>query len=130
MYTDYCAILCVQVLRNMIDFGMDPQTALDAPRWYVAHVGDTQSPADVERSAVVIEEGYGGRWDGGGMEADNEEHTVKELEKRGHRVLYLAKGNQRTIFGRGQVIIRDAATGVLRGGTDPRTDGACMPTTR
>lgn len=109
---------------------MDPQGALDAPRWYVAHVGDTQSPKDVESSLIVVEQGYGGRYDGGEDLIDDGERMVRDLEEKGHRVLYLAKGNQRTVFGRGQVIIRDNRNGVLCGGTDPRTDGCVMPTNR
>jgi gamma-glutamyltranspeptidase len=33
---------------------------------------------------------------------------------------------ERALFGRGQVIYRDAGTGVLWGGSDPRSDGCAM----
>ena len=32
----------------------------------------------------------------------------------------------RALFGRGQIILRDPATGVLCGGSDPRADGCAM----
>jgi gamma-glutamyltranspeptidase/glutathione hydrolase len=34
-----------------------------------------------------------------------------------------AAGWRRTLFGRGQIILRDPDTGVLTGGSDPRADG-------
>jgi len=33
---------------------------------------------------------------------------------------------ERAVFGRGQVILRDAASSVLWGGSDPRADGLAM----
>ncbi len=84
----------VQVVMNLIDFGLNPQMALDAPRW---------------------------RWVEGRrveMESHFPLHLVDALEARGHEMgISFARGP----FGRGQIIIeRD---GVYYGGTESRTDG-------
>lgn len=91
----------VQVLSALIDDGLDPQSALDLPRFCI----------DVEESGgrVAIEEGM-------------PKETMDALQKLGHP-LYEVTGYNRSLFGRGQVILRDAETGVLCGGSDPRADG-------
>ena len=91
----------VQVLSALVDGGLDPQSALDLPRFCI----------DVEESGgrVAIEDG---------MPQD----TYSSLEKMGHPV-YSVTGYERALFGRGQVILRDAESGVLCGGSDPRADG-------
>lgn len=114
----------LQVIRNLIDFHLDPQSALDAPRWYIAQVGETQHPNDVKKSIVLLEDGYSGRGDG---EFDDDGETMKKLlEDKGHNVLRIVKGKERSIFGRGQVIIR-YENGMLCGGSDPRADGCAIP---
>lgn len=40
----------IQVISNMVDFGMDPQTALDAPRFQIAGVDSCYGPGCVEES--------------------------------------------------------------------------------
>jgi gamma-glutamyltranspeptidase/glutathione hydrolase len=94
----------VQVLSALVDHGLDPQSALDLPRFCI----------DVEElgGRVALEEG---------MPAD----VVSDLEKGGHPV-YRVGGYDRSLFGRGQVILRDAETGVLCAGSDPRADGCAM----
>ena len=84
----------LQVVTSMVDYGLNPQSALDAPRWRV------------EPHGVVVEPGAG---------AD----VVDGLERRGHRV---EVAPNRLDFGRGQ-IIRRLDSGVYAGGTEPRTDG-------
>ena len=91
----------LQVASNMIDYAMDSQQALDAPRFKI-DVEDTQN--------VLVEE-------------DISPDVVRDLEKRGHTVRVL-KGYERTELGGGQVISRDAETGVLTAGSEPRKDGA------
>ncbi|MDQ2693322.1 MAG: gamma-glutamyltransferase [Chloroflexota bacterium] len=94
----------VQVLSGLLDHGLDPQAALDLPRFCI----------DVEESGgrVAIEEGIPAS-------------VVSELEAMGHPVHTLS-GFDRSLFGRGQVILRDPQTGVLTGGSDPRADGCAM----
>ena len=97
----------VQVLSALVDDGLDPQAALDQPRFCI----------DVEESggSVAIEEG---------MPQD----TFAGLKKMKHPVTWVS-GQNRALFGRGQVILRDAETGVLSAGSDPRADGCAMTLT-
>jgi len=94
----------VQVLSALGDNGLDPQSALDLPRFCI----------DVEETGgqVALEEGM-------------PQETVSGLEKMGHPV-YPVSGYERALFGKGQVILRDSATGVLTAGSDPRADGCAM----
>ncbi len=86
----------VQVVMNTLDFGLNPQAALDAPRWQWMR----GLRVDAEHLAP-------------GVAAD--------LERRGHE---LRVGADPAGFGCGQIIWRDPETGVLAGATEPRTDGA------
>ena len=101
-----------QVLANMVDYGMDPQEALDHPRFYLSGVGETRSAADVASSRVLIEEGVPAE-------------TLAALGALGHGVEGPVEGHARSVFGRGQVVFRDL-DGVLWGGSDPRSDGCAM----
>jgi len=94
----------VQVLSALVDDGLDPQAALDQPRFCI----------DVDESGgrVAIEEGM-------------PDATFSGLKKMGHPV-YSVSGYERALFGRGQVILRDAESGVLCAGSDPRADGCAM----
>ena len=115
-----------QLIRNVVQFKMDPQSAVDSPRWMVQGAGTRQDASDVETSTVKIEDGYGAEADGGapGINAD----TVAEyLKRKGHNVLPIVKGYDRYIYGRAQIIVRDNVTGVLCSGSEPRADGCAMP---
>lgn len=85
----------VQVLMNTIDFGLNPQAALDAPRFL--WVKDQQ--VQVERSFS--------------------NNIGDQLARIGHQLEWSADTG---VFGRGQIIWR-TEDGVLQGGTEPRTDG-------
>ncbi|WP_102125452.1 gamma-glutamyltransferase family protein [Deinococcus planocerae] len=86
----------LQTVLNMVRYGMNPQQALDAPRWQW-----------LQGRAVEVEHALG---------AD----LARALAARGHDVrVQLEAGS----FGRGQIIRRDPVTGVLEGGTESRTDG-------
>jgi gamma-glutamyltranspeptidase/glutathione hydrolase len=101
----------VQVLTGMIDFGMDPQEAGDAPRW--RHEGSsapTGQAADPAGGTVFLESGFGPA-------------VRSALEAKGH-VLAPADGPRSGAFGGYQAIRLDAARGTLVGGSDPRKDGA------
>jgi len=86
----------VQVVMNTVDFHMNPQAALDAPRWQWIKGKTIEAEHSMPR------------------------HIVEALARRGHDIKWaLGSGG----FGRGQIIWRDPKTGVLSGGTEPRTDG-------
>jgi gamma-glutamyltranspeptidase/glutathione hydrolase len=98
----------VQVLTDLLDFEMNVQEAAEAPRW-VSVPGTV--PTDIGAPyELTMEEGF-------------DPATVTRLEQMGHRV---RSAGPRGLGGSVQLIRRDAETGVLFGGSDPRSDGAAM----
>ncbi len=90
----------VQVAMNYIDFGMDPQQALDAPRFQWMRDG-----------SVTVESRF-------------DANLARSLSRMGHEIsVDLNTGS----FGRGQMIVK-LDNGVLVGGTESRTDSniACF----
>lgn len=86
----------LQVLLNSIDYHLNPQAALDAPRW---------------------------QWVGGKtieVEPEIGQDIIDGLRARGHDIV--VKKDIQT-YGRGQIIWRNEE-GTLAGGTEPRADGA------
>lgn len=99
----------VQILVNIIDFGMNVQEAGDAAR--VQHFGSatpTGQPMAAEGGTVGVELGFS-------------EETLRELARRGH-CLTRAPGS----FGGYQAIQIDVLHKVLHGGSDPRKDGCAV----
>jgi gamma-glutamyltranspeptidase/glutathione hydrolase len=94
----------VQVLLNLVEHGMNPQEALDHPRFCIT---DGKS-----NGKVALEEG---------IPLD----VMSKLGSMGHPVLP-SSGYSRGIFGRGQIIMRNPETGVLSAGSDPRADGMAI----
>lgn len=89
----------VQVVMNLIDFNLNPQAALDTPRWKW-----------VSDNTIEVEPHF-------------PDHIAQGLSRKGHRIV---KKVDSLSFGRGQIIIRDPETGVLSGGSEPRTDGTVV----
>ncbi len=94
-----------QVLLNMIDFGLDPQAALNAPRFSIQFDGSS----------------YG---DGTFLEDLVEAQTVRTLIGKGHDIV--VHEPHVLLFGGGQIIERNPETGVLQAGSEPRMDGAAV----
>ena len=84
----------VQVLINMLDLGMNPQEALDAPRF----MWDEGVKVAIEREAG--------------------DYAITDLIKRGHDIDVQEASST---FGRGQIIFTDGTC--LYGGTEKRCDG-------
>ena len=81
--------------------------------------------------AMLFIDGYGNVHDAhgaAGAALDRGEKMEKALKARGHALLPTARGFEREIFGRAQVIVRNTATGVLCAGSDPRADWCATPT--
>ncbi|MEO1089613.1 MAG: gamma-glutamyltransferase family protein [Pseudomonadota bacterium] len=93
---DYQPVGQVQVLKAILDHGLDPQAALELPRSFAY-------PDD-----LVVEAGI-------------PDPTVAALERAGHRVTHAPAP-----LGGGQAILIDHARGVFVGGTDPRKDGLAL----
>jgi len=99
----------VQVLVNMLDFGMDVQAAGEAPR--VDHIGSASPngyPEAPNGGLVLAEHGI-------------PETTLAELVRRGHEVSRTSRNG-----GGYQGILIDPESGVLRGGSESRSDGCAI----
>lgn len=98
----------VQILVNMVDYGMNLQEAGDAARWQ--HLGSTE-PTDGQ--AMYLK-------NGGYIEVEQgvPYSTVRELMQRGHQVRYGLGG-----YGGYQAIMRDHVNGVYIGASESRKDG-------
>ena len=97
----------VQVLVNMIDYGMNLQEAGDAARFH--HSGG-RSPTGLHGDPV-------GEID---LEPGVPAETVEKLKAMGHKINIVDDG---LVFGGYQAIIRDPETGVYAGATEMRKDG-------
>jgi gamma-glutamyltranspeptidase/glutathione hydrolase len=94
----------LQVVVGLVDDHLDPQAALDRPRFCI-----TAGAAD---SGVALEEGL-------------PLAEMDALAAMGHPVTPVS-GYNRAVFGRGQIILHDPASGILCAGSDPRADGCAM----
>jgi gamma-glutamyltranspeptidase/glutathione hydrolase len=84
------------VIGNMVDFGMDPQAAIEAPRMFFGEDG-----LSLERSVPAA--------------------TADGLAERGHRIAWADKPH-----GGSQMIWLDRDRGVIVGASDPRKDGCAL----
>ncbi len=92
-----------QFVSNVVDFGMNAQAALDAPRFSKA----TFPGCDVA------------------MEARIPEAVRRELTAMGHQIV--VRGDySASVMGAGQAVVRDAGKRVNFGASDPRKDGAAV----
>ena len=95
-----------QVLHLLLDRGMDPQCALEAPRW--SHRPGT--PPNVGGPEELrLERGF-------------PEDVAQGLRDRGHPVTVVAPWS----FGGAALIARDPRTGALLAAADPRRDGYAL----
>jgi gamma-glutamyltranspeptidase/glutathione hydrolase len=95
----------MQVLVSMLVDGLDPQAAIDEPRFCI-RTNPPHGPVHLEDGIPV--------------------DTMSVLAALGHEVVPVSGIRRSPVFGRGQIIVRDPETGVLVGGSDPRGDGAAV----
>ena len=88
-----------QFVANLVDFKMNIQAALEAPRFSKHTFGGCD---------VMMENRFG-------------QNVRNELTNKGHKID--VKGPYSSGMGGGQAVMRDSATGVNYGASDPRKDG-------
>lgn len=93
------------ILTRMLDFGYDPQEAIEAPRWLYGRTWGEES------RTLQLE----GRIPDG---------VAAELRRRGHEVTMLEDWSEK--MGHAQAILIDWDEGALHGAADPRGDGAAI----
>lgn len=89
-----------QIIHDLVDLRMDPQSAVEAPRW--SHQPGTP-PRDQLPEALRMEEGF-------------DAATLDALRAKGHEIAVV----DRWSFGSAKVIVRDRENGCWLAGADPR----------
>jgi gamma-glutamyltranspeptidase/glutathione hydrolase len=95
----------VQIICNLVDWGMNFQEAGDAARWQHEGSSDYDNPKMTDGGEVEVESGV-------------PYQTVRALQDKRHKVV-LGRGG----FGGYQAIARDPKTGVYFGASESRKDG-------
>jgi gamma-glutamyltranspeptidase/glutathione hydrolase len=99
----------VQIVVNIVDFGMNLQEAGDAPRFH--HTGSSEPTGTIMSDGGVLH-----------LESGVSPEIRRELLRRGHRIVETTGTN----FGGYQGIWRDPRSGVLHGASESRKDGCAM----
>ena len=94
----------LQVAMALVDDGASPQEALDRPRFFIE--------PEIDGGRVYLETGVSAS-------------VADGLRARGHEIVVDPPTQGRSMFGRGQVILR-GADGSLVGGSDGRADGCTV----
>ncbi|HEX6717788.1 MAG TPA: gamma-glutamyltransferase family protein [Pyrinomonadaceae bacterium] len=94
----------LQVLLNVIEFGMNPQEAVEAPRFDTQHYVSSFDDHEFLPGSLNIESRVGPK-------------TIQELQEKGHKVK--VQGDWGTLSSP-TVIIYNPKTGVAAAGADPR----------
>jgi gamma-glutamyltranspeptidase/glutathione hydrolase len=97
----------LQVFRNVVEFGMPLQRAIEMPRAWSMNFPNSFAPHDYVPGALCVEGGI-------------EEPVVQGLEKLGHRIQKWARFP--AAGGGVCAVMRDAASGLVHGGADPRRE--------
>jgi gamma-glutamyltranspeptidase / glutathione hydrolase len=95
----------VQIVVNMIDFGMNLQEAGDAPRIY--HTGSSEPTGQMMRDGGILM-----------LESGFPYHTIRELMEKGHRIQWTSGP-----YGGYQAIMWDNTNKVYFGASESRKDG-------
>ena len=93
-----------QFVSNLVDYGMNIQGALEAPRFTVA---DNRVSCDIPVESRVTPE------------------VLQALRDKRHNLIM--HGAYTTAMGRGQAVMHNSKSGLNSGASDPRADGAAEP---
>ncbi len=96
----------IQIMINLVDFGMDLQEAGDAARFH--HTDSSEPTGTLMSSGGVVH-----------LESGVSAEIKRELMRRGHRIEEINPA----VFGGYQAIRRDPETGIYAGATESRKDG-------
>jgi gamma-glutamyltranspeptidase/glutathione hydrolase len=99
----------IQTLLNMVDFGMNMQQAIEAPRWSTRSFPASPFPHTMYPGDLLLE----------GRIPDS---VKADLEKRGHKVTMRGPWSLNDSAG----IVIDWATGTVSAAADPRTTAAAL----
>lgn len=95
-----------QFVSNVVDYGMNIQAALSAPRFTIPDTGQAIGCKIVIESRVQPE-------------------VLKQLHHKGHELI--VRKDYSALMGRGQAVLHNSKTGGNAGASDPRADGAAEP---
>jgi gamma-glutamyltranspeptidase/glutathione hydrolase len=98
----------VQIIVNMVDFGMNLQEAGDAARYYHTGSSDPRGSTMSDGGTLYIEAGVS-------------DQLRRELTRRGHTL-----GVTIVPYGGYQAVLRNHETGVYAGATESRKDGCAL----
>jgi gamma-glutamyltranspeptidase/glutathione hydrolase len=93
-----------QFVSNLVDYGMNIQAAVEAPRFTVA---DNRVSCDIPIESRIRPE------------------VLQALRDKGHNLI--VHGPYATAMGRGQAVMHNSKSGLNSGASDPRADGAAEP---
>lgn len=96
----------LQTLLNMVEFGMNVQRAIEAPRWSTRSFPASPFPHTMYPGDLSVE-------------AKVPEAVRKALEAKGHKLRVAPAWS----LGANAAVVIDLQTGVLNAGVDPRTEG-------
>jgi gamma-glutamyltranspeptidase/glutathione hydrolase len=96
----------LQILNNLLDWRLDLQAAIEAPRWAHGAPGGQYPP-----NALVLESRVG-------------QVVADDLAERGHEVVLVDPVD--SVMGTAQLIQVDAARGCYIAASDPRADGVAL----
>ena len=102
---DQQVLLTMQMLLNMIDFGLNVQQAIEAPKWLTRAFPASPFPHTMYPGDLSVESRI-------------PESVRKELLARGHKLHVTGAWSDGSLAG----IVIDSKTGVLNAGADPRTE--------
>ncbi len=102
---DQQVLLTMQTLLNMIEFGMNVQQAIEAPKWLTRAFPASPFPHTMYPGDLSVE-------------ARVPAPVQKDLLARGHKLRVTGAWSDGSLAG----IVVDLKTGVLNAGTDPRTE--------